>query len=347
MPELGPFGSVRGVPGNGYPYRDSEPTPTRNLIARLAAMTLLSCPGWADQAAIPRVGALFSIGSTPSFEEGLRAGLRELGYVEGQNIVIEWRRSVGGDKELRSLAADFVRSKVELIVVNTTAAARATLETTTTIPVVFLSGDPVATGLAVSLAKPGRNGTGVSVVSTELYPKRLEYLHWLAPRTLRIGFLTNPTNPIAATQLEATRQAARTLGLQLVTLDARNEAELGAVLRALRRGVADGVIVTADVVFRLNKSKVIEAIRKARLPAMFPYREYHNEGVLMAYGPNSTEVGRKMAAYVDKILKGAKPADLPIEQLSKYELVIDLRVARELGIKVPQDLLLRADEVIR
>jgi putative ABC transport system substrate-binding protein len=320
----------------------------RKLITGVAiGVVMLSALAYADQPAIPRVGALVSIGSSPLYEEGLREGLRELGYTEGKDLVIDWRRSAGMDEELRSLAADFARSKVEVIVVNTTAAARAALEATTTIPVVFLSGDPVATGLAASLARPGRNGTGVSVVSTELYPKRLEYLHWLAPRARRIGFLTNPSNPIAATQLEATRQAAHTLGVRLVTLDARNEGELSAALRALQRGAADGVIVTADVVFRLNKSKVVQTIRKARLPAMFPYREYHNEGMLMSYGPNSTEVGRKMAVYVDKILKGAKPADLPIEQLSKYELVIDLRVARELGIKVPQDLLLRADEVIR
>jgi putative tryptophan/tyrosine transport system substrate-binding protein len=319
----------------------------RKLIACVTiSAALVSTLAPADQPTIPRVGALVSIGSSPLYEAGLRDGLRELGYLEGKNVVIEWRRSAGGDTD-RSLADELVRSKSDVIVVNTTAAARAVLEASTTIPVVFISGDPVSTGLADSLARPGRNGTGVSVVSTELYPKRLEYLHWLVPRARRIGFLTNPSNPIAATQLQATRQAALTLGLQLVTLDARNEAELEASLRALRRGKVDSVIVTADVVIRSNKSKVVQAIRKARLPAMFPYREYHSDGILMSYGPNSTEVGHKMAVYVDKILKGAKPAELPIEQLSQYDLVIDLRVARELGIKVPQDLLLRANEVIR
>jgi putative ABC transport system substrate-binding protein len=221
------------------------------------------------------------------------------------------------------------------------------LEASTTVPIVFGSGDPVATGLAASLARPGGNATGVSVLSTELYPKRLEYLHWLAPRARRIAFLMNSSNPIAVTQLEATQKAAPSLGVQLVKLDARNERELRSVLHALERGAADGAIVTNDLVYRSTASQVAQVLRKARLPAIFPYRQYLEEGGLMSYGPDPKEVGRKLAVYVDKILKGAKPADLPIEQLSKYELVIDLRVARELKLNVPQDLLLRADEVIR
>jgi putative ABC transport system substrate-binding protein len=316
------------------------------ITAAVVATAVLSAPAVADQPAIPKIGVVVTLAASPRFLEGLRDGLQELGYTDGKNIVIEWRRPAGGDEQ-RSFAADLARSKLDVIVVNTTAAARAALDATATIPVVFESGDPVGTGLAASLARPGRNGTGVSIVSTELFPKRLEFLHWLAPRARRIGFLTNSSNPIAASQLESTRQAARMLGLQLVTLDARNESELGAVLRALRQGATDGVIVSLDDVFRLNRSKVIQTIRKARLPAMFPYREYVDDGVLMSYGPNSADVGRKMAAYVDKILRGAKPADLPIEQISKYELIIDLRVARELKLNVPQDLLLRADEVIK
>ena len=258
-----------------------------------------------------------------------------------------WRRFAGGGEELRSLAADLARSKVDVIVADTTAAGRAALEATATSPVVFLSGDPVATGLAASLAKPGRNGTGVSVVSTELYPKRLEYLHLLAPRARRIAFLTNSSNPIAAPQLAALQKAAPMLGVQLVMLDARNESELGTVLRALLGGEAEGVIVSNDSVFRSNKSKIAQALRKTRLPAIYPYRAYLEDGVLMSFGPNLKVVGRKLAVYVDKILKGAKPADLPIEEMSTYELVINLRIARELGLKVPQELLFRADEVIR
>jgi ABC-type uncharacterized transport system substrate-binding protein len=312
----------------------------------IGAALLLSPLARADQPAIPRIGALVSIGNSPLLAEGLRDGLRELGYNEGKNIFVEWR-SAASDVELRSAAVDLARSKLDVMVVNTTAGARAALEATTTMPIVFVSGDPVATGLAASLARPGGNATGVSVVSTELFPKRLEYLHWVAPRARRIAFLMNSSNPIASTQLEATQKAARLLGLQLVKLDARNETELRAVLQALERGTADGAIVSNDLVYRSTVSKVAQVIRKAKLPAIFTYRQYLNEGGLMSYGPDPRDVGRKLAVYVDKILKGAKPADLPIEQLSKYELVIDLRVARELNLTVPRELLLRADEVIR
>lgn len=317
----------------------------RRLLGTVLGFALLFPPAFGDQSQpIPRIGVLVRLASTP-FEEGVRDGLRELGYSEGKNIIIEWRRSAGGDEQF-SLAADLARSKVDAIVAGNTGAALAALKTTATIPVVFVSGDPVAAGLAKSLAKPGRNGTGVSVVSTELFPKRLEYLHWLVPRARRIAFLINSTNPILPPQLEATRKAAPVVGVELVTLDARNEAELGAALRALRRSAVDGVIVSGDALFRSNKSKVVQALRESRLPAIFPYPDYRDE-VLMCYGPNLNEVGRKLAGYVDRILKGAKPVDMPIEQISKYEFIINLRIARELGLQVPQDLLLRADEVIR
>ena len=318
------------------------------LVKVIAIGAALLSSSWApaDQTAIPHIGALLSIGNSPLLSEGLRDGLRELGYKEGQNVVIEWR-SAASDVELRANAIDLALSKLDVIVVNTTAGARAALEANTTVPIVFGSGDPVATGLAANLARPGGNATGVSVLSTELYPKRLEYLHWLAPRARRIAFLMNSSNPIAVTQLEATQKAAPMLGVQLVKLDARNESDLRTVLHALQRGAADGAIVTNDVVYRSAASQVAQVLRKARLPAIFPYRQYLEEGGLMSYGPDPKDVGRKLAVYVDKILKGAKPADLPIEQLSKYELVIDLRVARELKLNVPQDLLLRADEVIQ
>ena len=313
----------------------------------LLCTALLSGPARADQPAIPRIGVhVVPLANSPH-EAGLRDGLRELGYVEGTNIVINWWRSTGATENQRSVVADLARSKPDVLVVFSTLAARAALEVTTTIPIVFLSGDPVTSGLAQSLAHPGGNATGVSVVVTELTAKRLEFLRLLAPRARRIACLMNSSNPSGVQQLEAAQQAARTLGVQLVTLDARNAVELDAALRALQRGAADGVLVTGDILFRVNRSKVTQAVRKARLPATFPFREYHEDRALMSYGPNLRDTGRKMAVYVDKILKGAKPADLPIEQMSKYELVVDLRVARELGLDVPQELLLSADEVIK
>jgi putative ABC transport system substrate-binding protein len=317
------------------------------IMAVLVGASLLSASVHADEPPIPRIGALVLPLATSPFEEGLRDGLRELGYIEGKNIVIEWRRSGVTNEELRLLAADLTRSKVQVIVVYGTPATRAVLEATTTIPVVFGSGAPVESGLAASLARPGGNATGVSVIITELTEKRLELLHQVAPRARRIAYLTNSSNPIAAAQLDAALKAARTLGLELLTLDARNADELDTVLGAMVRSQANGVLIGADPLLDASRSKIAAAVRKARLPAISPFREYHDEGVLLSYGTNQAEVGRKMAVYVDKILKGAKPSELPIEQMSKYDLIIDLRVAREMGIHVPQELLLRADEVIR
>ncbi len=255
-------------------------------------------------------------------------------------VFVEYR------KELRSLASELASAKVELIVAFGTPAARAVLQTTP-VPVVFLAGDPVGTGLAASLARPGGQSTGVSMLNPELAGKRMQLLQQVAPGIRRIVFLMNSSNPLNVRMLEEAQTAARTLSVELVALDARNADEIDAALRAMPRGVADGVLVSPDPLFVKNTTKIAQAVRRAKLAALFPYKEYHDDGVLMSYGANRTEAARKLAVYVDKILKGAKPSELPIEQMSKYDLIIDLRVAREMGIKVPQDLLLRADEVIR
>jgi putative ABC transport system substrate-binding protein len=292
-----------------------------------------------------RIGALTPLVTT-SPEEGLRQGLAELGYVEGKNLIIERRRAETSD-DLRSAAEDLVRAKVNLIVAFSTPAARAALSATSTIPVVFLSGDPVGTALAESLAHPGGNSSGVSTLSTELMPKRLELLQQIAPHVRRVILLGNPSSPLQAGVLKETRRAGETLHIQIVAVDVRNAKELDAALRGLQHRASDGFMVSSDVLFLANRAKVATAVARARLPGIFPWRDYQDVGVLMSYGSSTREMGRKAAAYVDKILKGAKPADLPIEQSSKYDLVIDLRVARELGLKVPQELLFRADEVIR
>ena len=285
-------------------------------------------------------------GAWSSGEQGLRDGLRELGYIDGKSIVIEWRRSLGTDKELRSLASELASAKVELIVAFSTPAARAVLQTTT-VPVVFLVGDPVGTGLAASVAHPGGHATGVSMLMPEMVSKRVQLLQQVAPGIRRIVFLMNSSNPLNVPMLEEAQRAARTLSVELVALDARNTDEIDAALRSMARGAAEGVIVSPDLLFVKNKTKIAQAVRKAKLVAIFPFKEYHDDQVLMSYGANTREGARKVAVYVDKILKGAKPSELPIEQMSKYELIIDLRVARAMGIEVPQDLLLRADAVIR
>jgi len=321
-------------------------TAARNVACAALAATLHVGAACADQApAIPRIGVLMP--AVVAMEEGLRQGLQELGYIEDKNIIIDWRRSAGTDQELRSLAADLVRSKAEIIVAAGTAATRAAMETTTTVPVVFHVGDPVASGFAASLAQPGGNGTGVSVIASELIAKRLELLHQLMPRAKRVLLLINPSNPAAAQLMGEVQKAARTLGLHVETLNARNIAEIDAALRKMRRTVADACLVGGDLIYLAEKARIARAIRENRMPAVFAYREFHEDGALMSYGPSLKATMRSAAKYVDKILKGAKPADLPIEQISKYDLVIDLRVAREMGITVPQELLFRADKVIQ
>ncbi|MGQ0579772.1 MAG: ABC transporter substrate-binding protein [Betaproteobacteria bacterium] len=320
---------------------------TRSIVLGVAiGAALLSPPVSADQPpTIMRIGVLGPLGGIG--EEGLLEGLGELGYVEGRNLIIESRRYTQSTDSLQSAAADLVRSRVDVIVALGTQAARAALSATATIPVVFQSGDPVAAGLVASLARPGANATGVSNQTTDLMGKRLELLKKIAPRIRRVIFLVNPESPLHTPILSETQIAARTLRIQLVTLDAPNAEELDAALRGIRHRPGDAFVVSSDSFFIANKTKIADAIRKAKLPALVPTRDYHGEGVLMSYGPSLRWGARRAAAYVDKILKGARPADLPVEQYLKFELFIDLRAAHELGLKVPQELILRADEVIR
>ena len=319
----------------------------RSFLTVGLALWLGASANGAAPADFPRIGFLTSLPESAPDQEGFRQGLRELGYVEGKKILIEWRRGVTG-QELGALADGLVNAKVDVIVASGTPAAHAAMRATAAIPVVFGSvGDPVAMGFAASLARPGRNGTGVSIDSTELYPKRVEFLHQLAPKARRITYLVNSSNPIAARMLEETKIAARTLGVRLQTLDARNAGELDGVLHTLSKNPPEAILVGGDLLYLANKGKVAAAVRKARIPAIFPYDDFHEHRALMSHGPSIREAGRLAAGYVDKILKGANPSELPIQQISRFELIIDLRLAREQGIKVPQDLLYRADKVIR
>ncbi len=296
---------------------------------------------------IPRIGALVPPIANSPIEEGLREGLRDLGYVESTNVIIDWRRSPQTAEALRPLAMDLVKSQVKLIVAIGSSATRAALEASTTTPVVFTSGDPAGAGFVSTLAQPGHNATGVSVLSTQLNQKRLEFLHELAPRARRILYLTNFSNPLGQQDRDAVKAAAQTIGIQMVTLNARNIHELGTALRALPRDEAQAFLIWGDLSLFSHRAEIARAVRSARLPGMFPYREYHDAEVLVSYGPSLKQMMQLVARYVDKILKGARPADLPVEQMSKYELIINLRVARRLGLEVPQSLLLRADELIR
>lgn len=292
-----------------------------------------------------RIGVLTT---TPvvSVEEWLQEGLSRLGYIEGRNLTTE-RKRADSEESLRSAALALVQSRVDVIVAIGTPAARAALSVTSKVPVVFISGDPVGTGLVASLARPGGNATGVSTLNIELIPKRLELLQQVAPRVRRVMLLGNPNSALHPQVLKHAQMGASALHMQLIALDARNVEELETALRRVQRSEADGFMPASELLFFSNKSKIEEAVAKARMPAVFPWPDDHDPGVLMAYGASAKEIGLRAAAYVDRILRGAKPADLPIEQISKYELVISLRAAKDLGIKVPQELLLRADEVIR
>ncbi len=295
----------------------------------------------------PRIGFLTPLPESGPDREGFRQGLRELGYVEGKNINVEWRRA-DTIQQAQALADGLINAKVDVIVASGTPAADAAMRATATIPVVFANiGDPVASGFAASLARPGRNGTGVSIDSTELQPKRVELLHQLAPRARRITYLVNSSNPIAAKVFKEAETAARTLGVRLQTLDARNGRELDIVLQTLEKNPPEAVLVGGDLMYLANKGKVAAAVRKTRIPAIFPFDAFHEDGALMSFGPSLREAGRLAAVYVDKILKGAKPPELPIQQISRFELIIDLRLARELGIEVLRELLARADRIIK
>jgi putative ABC transport system substrate-binding protein len=293
---------------------------------------------------VTRIGVLNPQTGSQSLEEGLRQGLKQLGYVEGRNIAIEWRRGAGSWEQMRSLAAELVEARVDLIVSMGTPATQAALDATSK-PIVFFVGDPVGSHFARSLARPGGNATGVSVVYPELITKHLELLHELVPSARRIIFLTNLANP--GPGREALTEAAGKLGVELVTLSASNAAEMDEALSRISRKLGDAVLVSGDLFLLANRYKIAKAVSQARLPAMFPFRQYHEAEVLMSYGPDYAAAMGQIASYIDRIVKGANPAELPIEQVSKYELVVNVRLARELHIPIPQSIAARADELIK
>ncbi len=321
-------------------------TALKLAFAFLVSFPLLVPLAQADQpATTPRIGVIDPLGSA-IFAESLRDGLRRASYNEGQNIIIEWRGTAETEEELQVLVNDLVRSKIDLLVTVGTPATRAALRWTT-LPIVFTVGDPVLSGFAASLAKPGGNGTGVSSLAPELGAKRVEVIHQLAPKARRIGYLTSPANPLANLNLPDIQKAARSFGLQLEIFTASNPRELDDALHLIEKRPPEALLVAPVSFYVSHSAAIVQAARNARIPTLYPFREYLINGGLAAYGVDLKRMGGLLASYVDKILRGAKPADLPIEQMSKYDLVIDLRLAREMHIHVPQDLLLRADELIK
>ncbi len=325
----------------------------RKLLIALGAVAIPApFASFAQQPAkVARIG--FLGGATASNSdfagrvEALRAGLRDLGYVEGKNIVIEFRWAEGKYDRLPGLAAELVRLKLDVLVTQGTPAARAAKRATTTIPIVMASvGDPVAAGFVASLARPGGNITGLTFFVPELSAKRLELLKETVARVTRAAFLSNPDNASSEPSLQAMEIAARSLKLGLQQFQVRGPNDFESAFAAMAKNRVDALVVGNDGMLITNARAIGDLAAKQRLPSTGP-NEFAQAGGLIGYGVNLSEQYRRAAAFVDKILKGAKPSDLPVERATKFELVVNMKTANALGIKIPQSILLRADEVIQ
>ena len=311
--------------------------------------------GWplaarAQERAKPIIG--FLSGRSPDDSEYLlaafRRGLAEDGLVEGQNVAVEYRWARGDYSRLPELAADLVKLPVDLLLgVGGDASARAAKTATATIPVVFgMGGDPVATGMVASLNRPGGNVTGVSVLTSQMESKRLGLLHELVPHSVVIGVLLNPNAPSAKNQIRELGEAAGTISQRMIITKASNDAELEAGFALLTSEGVGGLLVAADPYFDTQRARIIAFASRSRLPTIYQFREYATAGGLLSYGVDLTEAYRQFGIYAAKILKGAKPADLPVQQVVKFELVINLKTAKAIGFEFPATFSARADEVI-
>ena len=320
------------------------------LLFAFVTLVLLSLqPADAQQPKkIPRIGFLSARPGVDPLEEAFRQGLRDLGYIEGQNIVIEWRFAKGKADLFRDFAAELVRLKVDVIVTGTPPGVRAVKQATNTIPIVMVTGDAVGSGLVSSLARPGGNITGLSFLGPEVRGKQLELLKEAFPKISRVVVFTDPaissaSSPDSVTDIEIGRQ----LGLQLQMLEVQGPDEFESSFKTAAERRAGAILIRAHPLFGVNRKRFADLAAKSGLPAIYPWEEFVEVGGLMAYGPSITDVYRRAATYVDKILKGAKPADLPVEQPTKFELVINLKAAKQIGVTIPQAVLYRADRVIK
>jgi putative ABC transport system substrate-binding protein len=311
----------------------------------------LTLPAEAQQPAkVAPIGylAAASVSANAARTEAFRQGLRELGYVEGKNIVIEWRYAEGKRDRLPAFAAELVRLKVDVIVTAGPGSTRAAKEATSTIPIVMAQdSDPVGSGLVSSLARPGGNITGLSTLSAELSGKRLELLKEVVPKLSRVAVLGTSPDPSNAQVRSEVELAAGALGMKLQSIDVLDPKDIEIGFRAATKGRADAVLVLANPVVNSQRKQVVELAAKNRLPAIYYRRDFVEEGGLMTYGVNFLDLDRRATTYVDKILKDAKPADLPVEQPTKFEFIINLKAAKQIGLTIPPNVLVRADKVIR
>ncbi len=335
--------------------RGEETTARRTIIGFMITCTL-GCLGVAPLAAVAqqpthvhRIGVFFA--TTPGrdpFVEAFLEGMRALGYVEGQHFVLESRGAEGQYERFPALAAELVRLPVDVLMVPNTSAALAAKQATSTIPIVMTGmGDPVGTGLVASLAWPGGNITGLAILQPELIGKQLEFLKAVLPTVSRVALLWNPANPSHALDVRAAEVAAQALGVQLHRVEARGPDAFDSAFAAMTSAHAGALLVLGDTMFREHRGRLAELAATSRLPTMHNSRPYVEAGGLLSYGVSLEDSWRRAATYVDKILKGAKPADLPVEQPMKFELVINLKTAQALGIAIPPSILFQADEVIR
>jgi ABC-type uncharacterized transport system substrate-binding protein len=314
------------------------------------ALALLVTPlaaGAQQPAKVPRIGILRSGSAPDPLVEAFRQGLRELGYAEGRNITIEYRWAEGRETQLPDLAADLVRLQVDVIVAAGQAPALAAKHATAAIPIVMpASADPVGLGLVASLGRPGGNVTGLTGLGDELAGKRMQRLKETFPRVSRAAVLWEPAG--SAEMVRASETAARALGIRLQTLRAGRPDDLASAFAEAQQDRADALFVLPSGFFYAQRARLVELAAKHRLPAMYDQKDFVvGSGGLMSYGANFHDLFRRAAGYVDKILKGAKPADLPVEQPTKYELVINLKTAKALGLTIPPSVLARADEIIQ
>jgi putative ABC transport system substrate-binding protein len=299
---------------------------------------------------VPRIGWLTgsSLSAMTARIEAFRQGLRELGYVEGKNIVIEWRSAEGKTERVPALAAELVGLKVNVIVSGGPLVTRAAKEATSTIPIVMaFDNDPVGNDFVASLARPGGNITGLSNLAPEISGKRLELLKEIIPRLSRVAVFGNSNEPGNPQSLREIELAAGAFGVQLQHLDVRDPKDIETAFRAATKGRADAVLVLTSLVMNFRQKQIADLAIKSRLPAIYYATEFVEAGGLMTYGASITDLYRRAATYVDKILKGRKPADLPVEQPTKFELIINLKAAKQIGLTIPPNVLARADRVIK
>jgi putative ABC transport system substrate-binding protein len=324
--------------------------PVLVVMLMLAGLTAPFAAAAQSMQTLPRVGYLFSFAPAAGrhYWEACQQGLRDLGYVDGQNIHLEPRWADGHHGRLPALAAELVQRGVDVIVSAATPASRAAHAATRSVPIVFVAvADPMRAGLVASLARPGGNVTGITLLTPELSGKRLQFVAEILPQAQRVALLTNPDNLSHTVFLEETRAAAQVLGLQLQPLVARGLEEIESAFRALAQGGSGALIVFDDPVLWNHRKKIVGLAAEHRLPVMYGYREFVDDEGLMSLGPARVALYRRTATYVDRILKGTKPAELPVEQPTEFEFIINLKTAKAIGLTIPPAVLARADEIIQ